>query len=348
MTSGKRNPLAWIGGNSYAAENGSLGQTIETTFEEIPDTELLDAYSEAVVKVVDTMGPAIVSISIGERSKESEFAVTGAGSGVVFTPDGYILTNNHVIAKAKQIEAIFMDGKRFPARKIGQDPSTDLAVISTNASKLPYAILGDSSKLRVGQLVIAMGNPFGFQSTVVTGVISALGRTLRSQEGRLIENIIQHTAPLNPGNSGGPLLDSRGRVIGINTAIIALAQGIGFAIPSVTAKWVVSQLMAHGKVKRSYLGIVGFRRLLDRRIIRFHSLETEYAVEIASVDPKGPAKEAGIIPGDIIVGINEQDVASIDDIFRVLAEWAPGHALMIHRVRGKSKTSVRVVPTEAD
>ncbi len=348
MSSDKRNPLSWINGKSYTAENGALGQPTEVIPELISDAELLDAYSEAVIKVVDSVGPAIVSVSIGGQSRQSEITVTGAGSGVVFTPDGYILTNNHVVSKAKQIEAIFMDGKRFPAVKIGQDPSTDLAVIAVNASNLSYAILGDSSNLRVGQLVIAMGNPFGFQSTVVTGVISALGRTLRTQEGRLIENIVQHTAPLNPGNSGGPLLDSRGRVVGINTAIIAMAQGIGFAVPSVTAKWVVSQLMTQGKVRRSYLGIVGFRRLLDRRIVRYHNLKSDYAVEVASIDPKGPAKEAGIIPGDIIVRINDQEVKSIDDIYRMLAEWAPGRALMVQRVRGKNLANIKVVPLEAD
>ncbi len=343
----KENPLAWINGDAYATGDGYLGKVCEVSNEDGSDAELLDAYSKAVIKVVDTVGPAIVSISTGERNRQAEYAPTGAGSGVVFTPDGYILTNNHVVAKAKQIEAVFMDGKRLLATKMGQDPSTDLAVIAVHSSNLSYATLGDSSKLRVGQLAIAMGNPYGFQSTVVTGVISALGRTLRSQEGRLIENIIQHTAPLNPGNSGGALLDSRGRVIGINTAIIAMAQGIGFAIPSLTAKWIVSQLMTQGKVRRSYLGIVGFRRLLDRRIVRYHNLKSEYAVEIASVDPEGPAKKTGLIPGDIIVSIHDQEVKSIDDIYRVLAEWEPKRAIKLKRIRGKNQANIEVVPDEA-
>jgi len=234
--------------------------------------DLLDAYSKAVVAVVEAVGPAVVSISIGAESPRAEFEPQGAGSGFVIAPDGYLLTNSHVVARAPKVEAVFMDGTRLPGRLVGNDPSTDLAVIRVNASGLPFAQLGDSTSLRVGQLIIAMGNPLGFQSTVSSGVISALGRTLRSRMGRLIENIIQHTAPLNPGNSGGPLLDARGRVVGINTAIIAQAQGIGFSIPSHTARWVVSQLLVHGRVRRSYVGIVGYQRLLDRRIVRFHKL----------------------------------------------------------------------------
>jgi len=339
--------LSWLRGEALVDDSKNLSQPcgVDQEFSEI---ELLDAYSSAVIRVVEAIGPAIVSISTGSQSKDSDFQVTCAGSGVVITPDGYILTNNHVVAAAKQIEALFIDGKRLIARVVGKDPATDLAVVNVSASNLAFAVLGDSSKLRVGQLVIAMGNPFGFQSTVGTGVVSALGRTLRSQEGRLIENIIQHTAPLNPGNSGGALLDSRGHVVGINTAIIAMAQGIGFAIPSNTGKWVVTKLMTQGTVKRSYLGVVGYRRFLDRRIVRYHQLAEDYAVEIASVDPKGPAKEAGILPGDIVTGINAQPVSSIDDIYRILAEWAPGRPLSLTRIRGKNRTVIEVVPVEAD
>ncbi len=312
------------------------------------DAELLDAYSRAVVAVVDAVGPAIVSISIGRQSSENEFEALGAGSGFVIAPDGYLVTNSHVATGAKKIEVSFMDGKRLEARLVGKDSSTDLALLNVTASGLPYANLGDSSELRVGQLVIAMGNPYGFESTVSTGVISALGRTLRSQEGRLIENIIQHTAPLNPGNSGGPLLDSRGRVVGVNTAIIAMAQGIGFAIPSSTAKWVVSQLISQGKVRRGFLGIVGYRRQLDRKLVRFFGLNKSQAVEIASTDPQGPARSAGVIRGDLVVAINGRDVASVDDIYHSLSEWRANQPLRLSIIRGKNRIEVDVVPVEAD
>ena len=309
--------------------------------------DLLDAYSKAVVTVVEAVGPAVVSISIGQETPRSEFEPTGAGSGFVLTPDGYILTNSHVVARANKIQTTFIDGTRFQATLIGADPATDLAVIRITSSKLPYAELGDSAGLRVGQLVIAMGNPLGFQSSVSSGVISALGRTLRSQESRLIENIIQHTAPLNPGNSGGPLLDARGRVVGINTAIIALAQGIGFSIPSNTAKWVVSQLLTLGRVRRSYLGIVGYQRLLDRRIVRFHKLKIGFAVEIVRVEDEGPARSSGLRTGDLIVAMNGQDVASVDDMHRVLAEWPIGRPLGVIIVRGKDRLEFPVTPAEA-
>ncbi len=208
---------------------------------DVTDVELLDAYSRAVITVVDTVGPAVVSIAVGKPTPTEGGEQVGAGSGVVIAPDGYILTNQHVVHGAKRLTVLFTSGQQAEATLVGEDPATDLAVIRAHGSGLPYASLGDSDALRAGQLVIAIGNPLGFQSTVSTGVVSALGRALRSRQGRLIESIIQHTAPLNPGNSGGPLVDSRGRVVGINTAIIALAQGIGFAIPANTARWVVSQ-----------------------------------------------------------------------------------------------------------
>ena len=233
------------------------------------------------------------------------------------------------------------------ATLIGADPFTDLAVIRAEASGLPFAILGDSTSLRVGQLIIAIGNPFGFQSSVSTGVVSALGRALRSQEGRLIENVIQHTAPLNPGNSGGPLVDSRGRVIGINTAIIALAQGIGFSIPSNTAKWVVSQLLTHGRVRRGYLGIAAQQQPLNRRLVRFYNLAKDYAVEVLSVHPLGPAGQAGMREGDLIVAINGQDVESVDDLHRFLSEWPIGQPMKLIVIRGSERMEMSVVPAEA-
>ena len=311
------------------------------------EKDILDAYSKAVIAVVEGVGPAVVSISVGQETQRSEFEPLGAGSGFAITPDGYLLTNSHVVANAKKIETTFIDGSRLQATLVGTDASTDLAVIRVNASALPYAELGDSSDLRVGQLVIAMGNPLGFQSTVSTGVISALGRTLRSQLGRLIENIIQHTAPLNPGNSGGPLLDAKGRVVGINTAIIAMAQGIGFSIPSNTAKWVVSQLLTQGKVRRSYLGLVGYRRQLDRRIVRFHKLNKDAAVEIVGIEPSGPANSSDLRTGDLVVAINRKDVTSVDEMYSILAEWPVGKPISLSVIRGKERIEMSIIPIEA-
>jgi S1-C subfamily serine protease len=312
------------------------------------DAALLDAYSRAVVNVVEAVGPAVVSISLGKATRSEEFEPAGAGSGFVIAPDGYIVTNCHVVQDASGIEAAFTDGSRLKAGLVGLDPATDLALISVNASGLAFASLGESAGLRVGQLVIAMGNPFGFQSTVSTGVISALGRSLRSQQGRLIENVIQHTAPLNPGNSGGPLLDSRGRVVGINTAIIAMAQGIGFSVPADTARWVVSQLLSRGRVRRSYLGVVGLSRPLDRRFVRFYRLAKSQGVEIVSMAEAGPASRAGLLTGDIIVSLDGKAVASADEIYRILAEWPVGEPMTVEALRGKELKSFKVAPVEAE
>ncbi len=311
------------------------------------DIELLDAYSRAVIAVVDAVGPAVVGIEIGSQLRGKEPEQVGAGSGVMITPDGYILTNDHVVHNAGEIAVTMTNGATLEAEIVGTDPATDLAVIRAGGSSLPYATLGNSSDLRVGQLVIAIGNPFGFQSTVSTGVISGIGRALRSREGRLIENIIQHTAPLNPGNSGGPLLDSRGHIVGINTAIIIMAQGIGFSIPADTAKWVVSQLLAYGHVRRGYLGIGAQQRPLDRRLVRFYNLPAESAVEVFSIEPKGPAGVAGVRVGDLILAINGQPITSVDQIHRFLSEWPIGPSVKLTIIRGKDKMEVEVVPAEA-
>jgi len=289
----------------------------------------------------------VVSISVGRKQDRQEADQAGAGSGVVIAPEGYILTNDHVVQNAKKLMVRLTDGTSLSAALIGKDPATDLAVIRANASYLPSSILGSSDRLRVGQLVIAMGNPFGFQSTVSTGVVSALGRTLRSTQGRLIENIIQHTAPLNPGNSGGPLIDSSGRVAGINTAIIAMAQGIGFSIPSNTAKWVVSQILTHGRVRRGFLGIAARQRPMDRRIVRFYGLNNSYAVDVLSVESKGPAGLAGLRVGDLIVAINGSDVQSVDDLHRFLSDWPIGRPVEIDIVRGQNRRVLVIVPKEA-
>ncbi len=311
-----------------------------------PDVELLDAYSRAVIAVVDAVGPAVVSISIATESRGSEPGQAGVGSGVIIAPDGYILTNDHVVQEAKHLFVTLTDGSSLAASVIGTDPATDLAVIRASGSGLPYATLGDSASLRAGQLVIAIGNPFGFQSTVSAGIVSALGRALRSREGRLIENIIQHTAPLNPGNSGGPLVDSRGRIVGINTAIIMTAQGIGFSIPSNTAKWVLSQLLTIGRVRRGYLGITGQQRPLDRRLARFHNLTTEFAVEVLSIIPNSPAGEAGIREGDLIVAINLKEVSNVDHLHHFLAEWPIGQPVRLSIIRGQERLEKEVTTAE--
>lgn len=303
------------------------------------EEELFDAYSRAVVHVVEQVGPAVANIAVGGRQQ-------GAGSGVVVTPDGYILTNSHVVHGAAQLVTSFTDGSQCEASIVGTDPATDLAVIRAHARSLPFAELGDSTRLRVGQLVIAIGNALGFESSVSTGVVSALGRSLRSQHGRLIENIVQHTAPLNPGNSGGALLDSRGQVMGINTAIIVRAQGIGFAIPALTARWVLSQLLQHGRVRRGYLGIVGRERPLDRRLVRALNLPAERAVEIVSLDAQGPARQAGLRSGDIVIRVNAQPVARIDDLHRLLTEWPLVTPVMLTILRGKNQVTVSLMPAE--
>ncbi len=311
-----------------------------------PDSDLLDAYSRAVVNVVDTVGPAVVSISLGWRLRENGMEKGGAGSGVIITPDGYILTNSHVVHNATKIEVHLSDRRNYEAILIGEDPATDLALIRISATHLPYAVMGDSSALRVGQLAIAIGNPFGFQSTVSTGVISALGRHWRSEEGRLIENIIQHTAPLNPGNSGGPLVDSKGRVIGINMAIIAMAQGLCFSIPANTAQWVVTQILQHGRVRRGYLGIAGRERKLDHRLVRFYQLSSDSAVEVMVVNKGSPADQAGLRVGDLIFSINEHLTKNVDDLHSFLSQWPIGQEAVLKVIRELDQMRLNVVPTE--
>ena len=311
------------------------------------DAELLDAYSQAVINVVKNVGPAVVSINVGWRLRRMGMESGGAGSGVIIAPDGYILTNSHVVHNATRLEINLNDGRSLEATVVGDDPSTDLAVIRVHAPKLPYAPIGNSDYLRPGQLVIAIGNPFGFQSTVSTGVVSAVGRYWRSMDGRLIENIIQHTAPLNPGNSGGPLVDSQGRVVGINMAIIMMAQGMSFSIPSNTAQWVVSQILSYGRVRRSYLGIAGQQRPIDRYFQNFFNLEHETAVEVMVVNPGAPAHRAGLREGDLIVAINERPVKDVDDLHKYLSEWSIGSPLTLTIIRGLEKIQMSVVPTEA-
>jgi S1-C subfamily serine protease len=277
------------------------------------DSDLLDAYSQAVVNVVDTVSPAVISVF--GRDGEGR---GGAGSGFIVTPDGYAITNSHVVDDRPNLVAETNDGDRLRAELVGDDPATDLAVVRLAASGLPHSQLGDSAALRVGQLVIAMGSPLGLQSTVSTGVVSALGRSMRARDGRLIENVIQHAAPINPGNSGGPLVDSRGRVIGINTAIIAFSQGLGFAIPANTAEWVLSEILAHGGVRRRQLGIVAQVSRLPRALVLELDLLADQGVEVRDVVSGGMAARAGVKPGDVIVALAGRLVTSIDDLHRLL------------------------------
>ncbi len=306
------------------------------------DGELLDAYSQAVIGVVERVGPAVVSIAIKGRRRAE-----GAGSGVIFTPDGYILTNAHVVRSGSRLSVRLMDGRTYEAQVVGVDTPTDLAVIHIDASDLPYAELGDSALLRAGQLVIAIGNPLGFSSTVSTGVVSALGRSMRSQTGRLVENIIQSDVALNPGSSGGPLVDSHGRVVGINSAMILGAQGISFSIPINTAKQVIGQLMTVGRVRRGYLGIAGQNRPLNRNLSRRLGLEQASGVEVLGVERDGPAALAGLREGDVVLALGEQPVEGVDDIHRFLDDWPIGRPLPVRVLRGLELRTLEVTPGEA-
>jgi S1-C subfamily serine protease len=291
------------------------------------DADLLDAYSQAVIRVVEQIGPSVLALS-SPRGENG-----GSGSGVIVTPDGYALTNSHVVAGRSRLSATTEEGDRLEAMVVGDDPPTDLALVRLSSRELPHAELGDSEQLRVGQLVIAMGSPLGLQSTVSTGVVSSRKRSLRGGDGRLIENVIQHTAPINPGNSGGPLVDSRGRIAGINTAIIAFTQGLGFAVPSRTAQWVISELLAHGKVPRRALGIAVNVAPLSRRLVRELDLLGESAIEVVSVAAGGAAQAAGLIPGDLIVEVNGRIVETPDDLHRILSGQAAATSLEVTVIR---------------
>jgi S1-C subfamily serine protease len=306
------------------------------------DEALLDAYSQAVVGVVDGVGPAVVNIGVRKRGRDGQPG-EGAGSGVIIAQDGYVLTNHHVIDGAGQIEISLTDGSEYPAQVIGSDPATDLAVVRMAHNGFPSATLGDSDKLRVGQLAIAIGNPLGFQSTVSTGVISALGRSLRSPQGRLIENVIQTDVSLNPGNSGGPLVDSHGRVIGINSAMIYRAQGISFAIPVNTARWVAGELIARGRVRRAYLGLAGQARPISRRTQRSLELPQASVVEAVNIEPNGPAARAGMRTGDLILSMDGQPTPTVDAIHRLLRGYASITPVTVTVLREGRRHELRVV-----
>jgi S1-C subfamily serine protease len=319
----------------------------------VDEAEVLDAYSHAVTSVVDRVGPAVVSIQVssgkstsarnGARGRPSG---EGAGSGVVFTPDGYLLTNAHVVEGARRVRVTALDGATDEAYVVGVDPPTDLAVLRTERP-IAHAELGRSGSLRVGQLCVAIGNPLGFAATVSAGVISAVGRAMRGHAGRMLENVIQSDVALNPGNSGGPLVDSRGRVVGINTAIILGAQGLSFSVPSDTARWVAGEILRQGKVVRSWLGISAQTRPIDPRLRRGLNLTVDTGVEVMRVEPNSPAAGAGFQPGDILIGLDGKAAATIDEVQRRLASWPVGQLLRAELLRRTRRLERVVFPTEA-
>jgi S1-C subfamily serine protease len=313
--------------------------------EPLKEESLLDAYSQAVIGVAEKVGPAVVSIGVRQKSASGHEG-EGAASGVIFAPDGYVLTNNHVVENAGEVMVGLTNGDTFQAEIIGTDPATDLAVVRAGTNGLPIAELGNSDALRVGQLVIAIGNPFGFQSTVSTGVISALGRAMRSQTGRLIESIIQTDVPLNPGNSGGPLVDTRGRVIGVNTAIIRPAQGISLAIPVKTASWVIGELLTHGKVRRAYLGLGAQVRPIRPAAQRQFQLEAPTVVQVMSLDKNGPAAKGGVREGDILLALDDKLVGTVDDVHRLLTDIPAGSHIKLSIIRDNERHEVEVVAGE--
>ncbi len=303
-----------------------------------PDDDLLDAYSRAVASAAARITPSVVNVVASKR---------GGGSGFFFTPDGFLLTNSHVVTGASSLDVVLADGSRCEASVVGNDPHTDLAVMRISAPNQVPARFGDSDAIRPGQLAIAVGNPYGFQCTVTAGVISALGRTMRAQSGRLIDNVIQTDAALNPGNSGGPLVDSRGKVIGVNTAVILPAQGICFAIGINTAKFVAARLIRDGRITRSYIGVAGQSVPLHRRVVRFYDLPVESGVLVVSVEQGSPAEKAGLRDGDLIIGFGERPVSGVDDLHRILTEEEVGAASPITFIRSTEKLVRTIVPVSA-
>ena len=316
------------------------------------DEELFDAYSSAVIRAADKISPSVVNIEIQRDTAGSQeaafpqaYPVRGSGSGFIFTPDGFILTNSHVVHHAARLEVALSDGRRYEARLVGDDPDTDLAVIRIDAPNLQVAELGASNTIRVGQLVIAVGNPYGFQCTVTAGVVSALGRSLRSNSGRLIDNVIQTDAALNPGNSGGPLVNSRGEVIGVNTAVILPAQGICFAIAINTAKYVTGLLIRDGKIRRSYLGVGGQNIFMPRHLVRRFGVSS--GVLVLSVEKGSPAERAGLAEGDLIVQFDDKSITSVDDLHLNLTEQKIGVRTALTILRRSEKIVLSALPEES-
>lgn len=329
-----------------------MNMSVLTTTISTKDDDLLDAYSRAVMSAVDLVGPSVVNVSVRTRQPKNprerrRGSGEQGGSGFAFAADGLILTNSHVVDGAGEVTVTTADGERCVADIVGDDPHTDLAVLKVSASSLPSASIGDTSTLRVGQLVVAIGNPFGFQHTVTAGVVSALGRSLRARSVRLIENLIQTDAALNPGNSGGPLVSiASGGVVGVNTAVIMGGQGIAFAVPMSTATWVISSLLRHGRVRRSFLGVAGQEAAIPRRIARAHGLQAERGLSVMSVTKDSPAARAGLAEGDVIVSFDGAPITGADDLHKLLTEDAIGRDVTLRVLRGASEREVHIAPAE--
>jgi S1-C subfamily serine protease len=351
----RRRMIAMIGQLRLISSNGDhMTNALVPDANQPSDDELLDAYSRAVISAAEKVSPSVVNIDVQQRPQGQQASyrrrppeARGSGSGFIFTPDGFIMTNSHVVHQASRIEVTLSDGRRLQADLIGDDPDTDLAVIRIHAPNLVPAPLGDSQAIRVGQVVIAIGNPYGFQCTVTAGVVSALGRSLRSRSGRLIDNVIQTDAALNPGNSGGPLVTTRGEVIGVNTAMILPAQGLCFAVAISTATFVAGRLIRDGKVRRSYIGLAGQNVPLPRRLSRFHNLPVESGILVVSIEPESPAQRAGLAEGDIIVAYNSHPISSIDDLHRQLTETQVGSRSLLTIIRRTEKLDRPIVPEES-
>lgn len=317
----------------------------------IDEAELFDAYSKAVVTASETVSPSVVKIEIKQKARgrgRPETDVGGSGSGFVFTPDGFILTNSHVVSGAERLHAVLNDGNRYEASLVGEDPDTDLAVIRINAPILQAVRFGSSNNLRVGQLAIAIGNPYGFQTTVTAGVVSALGRSLRAKSGRLIDDVVQTDAALNPGNSGGPLVDSAGRVIGVNTATIMPAQGLCFAIAIDTVKFVASGLMRDGRIRRSYIGMAGQNVPMLRRVAHHYGLRNKSGILVISMDENSPARKAGLQEGDVIYKFAGQSVEGIDELHRLLTDERVGVEQTIGVIRRTQNLEFGIIPLERE
>jgi len=328
-------------------ENKSVGEKSAPS-----DLDLLDSYSQAVIRAAEMVNPSVVKIEIlqGARRSSAQSPAgrrSGSGSGFIFTPDGFILTNSHVVQEASEIEVTMADGRHNEAQLIGSDPDTDLAVLRINMPNLTHVVFGDSQKIRVGQLVIAIGNPYGFQYSVTAGVISALSRTLRTESGRLIDNIIQTDAALNPGNSGGPLVNSRGEVIGVNTAVILPAQGICFAIAINNAKFVAGQLIKEGRVRRSYIGVAGQDVTLHRRLVRYFNLSVATGVLVVSIEPDSPAAHSGLREGDLIIRYDNQPITGIDDLHKLLTDQRVGVRSKLTVIRQSERLEIEIIPEDS-
>lgn len=337
-----RRATDWIPALSET-DSGAASPPLEPSAD---DDALLDGYSRTVTRVVEKIGAAVVNIRVHGVKRGRSADSGGSGSGFIIAPDGYILTNSHVVHGAQKIEVALADGRLANATLVGDDPETDLAVIRIHAPDLFHLGLGNSQAVRVGQIAIAVGSPFGFQQTVTAGVVSALGRSMRSQSGRLIDNIIQTDAALNPGNSGGPLVNSRGEVIGVNTAIILPAQGICFAIASNTAEFVAAWLIKEGRIRRSWIGVIGQNAPIHRRVVRFHHLMVEQGVLVAGIEPGSPAARAGLREGDVIVAFGGASVSGIDELHRHLVADAIGVPSVMTIIRHTEKLEMVVTPEE--